>query len=123
MKKVQLLMIAAIAVVFISSCKKTEDPQPEISTPQFQAGQTITSDTLKGSVKGTLQSGKTYYFYNQVTINDGDTLVMQSGVKLLSLSPNAQLIVKGAFVSLGTKNDPNWITGKDAYLNPSLYKL
>ena len=123
MKKIQFLMIAAIAVVFISSCKKKDDPQPEISTPQFQAGQTITSDTLKGSVKGTMQSGKTYYFYNQVTINAGDTLVMQSGVKLLSLSPNAQLIVKGSFVSLGTKDNPNWITGVDAYNNPSKYKV
>ena len=122
MKKIQILSVAAIAAIAFSSCKKTEEVA-EISTPQFQAGQTITGDTLKGSVKGTMQSGKTYYFYNQVTINAGDTLVMQSGVKLLSLSPNAQLIVKGAFVSLGTKNDPNWITGKDAYLNPSLYKL
>jgi hypothetical protein len=113
--------IAAMAISF-SSCKKTTE-EPSISEPQFQAGQTITSDTLSGSIKGTMQSGKTYYFKDQVIINVGDTVVMQSGVKLLSLSPDAQLVVKGAFVSLGTKDNPNWITGEDAFKNPSKYKL
>lgn len=106
----------------VFACKKKTE-EPSISEPQLQVGQTISSDTLSGSVKGTLQSGKTYYFKDQVTINAGDTLVMQSGVKLLSLSPQAQLIVKGAFVSLGTKDNPNWITGVDAFNNPSKYKL
>ncbi|MBC7424917.1 MAG: hypothetical protein H7321_00160 [Bacteroidia bacterium] len=124
MKKVQILMVASIGVaMFIASCKKDNEKTAEISSPQFQAGQTIASDTLKGSVKGTMESGKTYYFYDQVVINAGDTLVMQSGVKLLSLNPKAQLIVKGSFVSLGTKDNPNWITGVDAYKNPSNYKI
>ncbi len=123
MKKLQILVMAAIVAIAFASCKKEDKKTAEISSPQFQAGQTITNDTLKGSVKGTMQSGKTYYFYDQVTINAGDTLVMQSGVKLLSLSPNAQLIVKGSFVSLGTKDNPNWITGVDAYNNPSKYKI
>ncbi|MBC7488134.1 MAG: hypothetical protein H7282_15440, partial [Cytophagaceae bacterium] len=112
--------MALIAIAF-SSCKKSEDAQ--ISTPEFQVGKTITSDTLSGSVKGTMQAGKTYYFATPVTINAGDTLVMQSGVKLLSLNPAAQLIVKGTFASLGTQANPNWITGVDAYNNPSAYKL
>ena len=122
MKKTQLLGIAAIVAIAFSSCKKTEEVA-EISTPQFQAGQTITSDTLRGAVKGTLQTNKTYYFDNQVFINAGDTLVMQSGVKLLALNVNAQLIVKGSFVSLGSKDNPNWITGQSAYLSPSTYKI
>ncbi|MBI1307733.1 MAG: hypothetical protein GC181_14110 [Bacteroidetes bacterium] len=117
-----VLSSLAIVAMCFSSCKKTED-QAVISEPQFQSGQTISSDTLSGSVKGTMESGKTYYFKDQVIVNAGDTLVMQSGVKLLSLSPNAQLIVKGAFVSLGTKDHPNWITGVDAFNNPSKYKL
>jgi hypothetical protein len=117
------LGIIALSAISIVSCKKKTTEEAVISTPQFKAGATITSDTLTGSVKGTMQSGKTYYFYDQVTINEGDTLVMQSGVKLLALNPDAQLIVKGAFISLGTKSNPNWITGKEAYLNPSQYKL
>jgi hypothetical protein len=123
MKKSFYLCSFAIIAMFTYSCKKGTDEQPQISEPQFQAGQTIKNDTLSGSVKGTLEAGKTYYFKSQVTINAGDTLVMQSGVKLLSLAPAAQLIVKGAFVSLGTKDNPNWITGVDAYKNPGNYKL
>ncbi len=121
MKKVLNFGMMTIAVIAMYSCNKNDTSV--ISTPEKQVGQTITNDTLTGSVKGTMKSGKTYYFSSQVTINTGDTLLMQSGVKLLSLSPNAQIIVKGAFISLGTKDKPNWITGKDAYNNPGNYKL
>lgn len=123
MKKSIYLGAIALCAISIVSCKDGKNEEPLISTPQFEAGATITGDTLKGSVKGTMTSGKTYYFYDQVTINEGDTLVMQSGVKLLALAPEAQLVVKGAFISLGTKDNPNWITGKQADLNPLAYKL
>jgi hypothetical protein len=118
--KIYLGTLAILALSFYS-CKKSSD-SPTISQPQYKVGQTISSDTLSGSVKGTMQAGKTYYFSTPVTINAGDTLVMQSGVKLLSLNPAAQLIVKGSFVSLGTQSNPNWITGVDAYNNPGNYK-
>lgn len=114
------LLIAAVAIY---SCKKKKTEDPEVSTPPVQVANYISGDTLKGAVKGTMQPGKTYYFYDQVTINKGDTLTMLAGVKLLALSPNAQLIVKGSFVSLGTKASPNWITGQAAYSNPGNYKL
>ncbi len=121
MRKFNYLVVVAVLAISVFSCKK--DETPVISEPQFQSGQTITGDTLSGSVKGTMQAGKTYYFKDQVTINAGDTLIMQSGVKLLALAPAAQLIVKGAFASLGTKANPNWITGVDPYNNPGAYKL
>ncbi|WP_367771180.1 hypothetical protein AB3G33_15265 [Flavobacterium sp. WC2421] len=110
--------IIALALIALSSCSNDQ-----VSTPQFKASTTITGETLSGSVKGTMESGKTYYFNSKVTINANDTLVMQSGVKLLATNPAAELIVKGVFISLGTKENPNWITGKDAYLNPANYKL
>jgi hypothetical protein len=113
--------IMALAVIALSSCSNTETS--EVSAPEFKTGAAITGETLTGSVKGTMESGKTYYFDSKVTINATDTLVMQSGVKLLATSPSAQLIVKGVFISLGTKEKPNWITGKAADLNPSAYKL
>lgn len=111
MKKIYLLGIAIGIVATISSCKKNNAEQVTLSQPQFHAGQTITHDTLSGSVKGTMQAGKTYYFASPVTVNKGDTLVMQSGVKLLAINPSALLIVKGTFLSLGTKDAPNTITG------------
>jgi hypothetical protein len=123
MKKSLILLTTAVATLSIFSCKKGSDDQPSISEPQLQVGQSISSDTLRGSVKGTMTSGKTYYFDSQVTINEGDTLLMQNNVKLISLNPEAQIIVKGAFISLGTKSNPNWITGLDAFKNPSSYKL
>jgi hypothetical protein len=123
MKKNVYFGAFAFAALALSSCKKDKIEEPVISTPQFQSGVSISSDTLSGSVKGTMLAGKTYYFDSQITINAGDTLVMQAGVKLLSLNPAAQILVKGAFISLGSMENPNWITGKDAYLNPSKYKL
>ena len=122
MKIKYLAGFTVLAGLSLFSCKKSNDAAV-ISKPAFHAGQNITGDTLKGSVKGTMVAGKTYYFKDQVTINAGDTLVMQSGVKLLSLAPAAQLIVKGSFISLGSKDQPNWITGVDAYNHPDQYKL
>ncbi len=121
MKNKYNLCIIAISIAAFTSCKKDETT-PVVSTPQFQAGQEISGENLSGSVKGTMTSGKTYYFSEPITINENDTLVMQKGVKLLARNPNAQLIVKGVFISLGTKDSPNWITGEDAYLNPTKYK-
>lgn len=115
------MTVIALAVTLYSCSKKSSDT-PTISQPEVQVGQTISGDTLHGSVKGTMVAGKTYYFYDQVTINQGDTLLMQSGVKLLALNPAAQIIVKGSFISLGTKTNPNWITGKEPYNDPGKYK-
>lgn len=112
--------LLSLALIALSSCSNNPSV---VSAPQFKAGATISSSTLSGTVKGTMLSGKTYYFSDKVTINAGDTLVMQSGVKLLATNPAAELIVKGVFISLGTKDSPNWITGQAADLNPSAYKL
>ena len=111
MKKSYLVGIAVLLAAAFSSCKKSTSENTNISTPQFSAGKTITSDTLTGSVKGTLASGKTYYFKGQVTVNAGDTLVLQSGVKLLAIDTTDLFIVNGTFLSLGTQSQPNYISG------------
>jgi hypothetical protein len=111
MKKIYLLVIVTGLVATITSCHKHKDEQVTLSQPQFQAGKPITGENLSGSVKGTMLSGQTYYFSSPITVNAGDTLVMQSGVKLLAKNPTAQLIIKGTFLSLGTKDAPNKITG------------
>ena len=120
MKKINFYFaLFTLSILVLGSCKKESST---ISVPQFQAGAAITGDVLSGSVKGTMQSGKTYYFASKATINENDTLVMQSGVKLLATNPAAELVVKGVFISLGTKENSNWITGEAPYLNPSAYK-
>ena len=123
MKKNLYVGAVALMAIAIFSCKKKKTETPTISTPPVQTAHYITSDTLTGSVKGTLQPGKTYYFYDRVTINKGDTLTMLAGVKLLAIAPAAQLYVQGSFISLGSKTAPNWITGSAAYANPAAYKL
>ncbi len=126
MKKQKVFAVTTVvaAIVILASCSKESNT---VSKPQFKAGAVISADSLTSGasnpVKGTMLTGKTYYFSGPVYVNKGDTLVMQSGVKLLAKSPKAMLIINGVFISLGTKQNPNWITGEDAYNNPSKYKL
>ncbi|MEI8133440.1 MAG: hypothetical protein WCH46_00010 [bacterium] len=104
----------------LASCKDS-GTTVNVSHPQKQVGAGITTDTLPATpVKGTLLAGHTYYFTKDIIVNAGDTLLMQSGVKLICLrpanlaTPGPQLSITGTFISLGTKDAPNWITVPDA---------
>jgi hypothetical protein len=118
MKKHFNIIIVAAALIIASACHKTEFTH--ISQPVVQSGNIITSDTLTGNVKGTLLSGKTYYFANNITVNGGDTLLMQAGTKLIALGNGLtfdqapEIIVHGTFISLGTQTSPNYITVSQA---------
>ena len=104
----------------------------------IQAGDTLNSKGGSNgrAIKGTLQAGETYYLcslYADATINSGDTLVVQSGVKVLVVGPNTGtgaigsqdhapgIVVNGYFYSLGTKAAPVSFTVGDATLksNPA----
>ena len=106
-QKLKYLLLAGGLMLLLNACHKAE--LVDISVPVVQAGNTIKSDTLKGSVKGTMLSGKTYYFNSDITINDGDTLLMQSGVKLIALGDGKtaatapEIFNHGTFISLGDK--------------------
>lgn len=95
------------------ACNKSEDVN--ISQPEYNVGEEITTDTLSGAVKGTMKSGRTYFFKADITVNEGDTLLMQSGSKLVAIgdgltpATSPMVIVNGAFFSLGTKENPNYI--------------
>ena len=102
------------ALIMLAGCHKEETVN--ISKPLVVTSQGIASDTLSGSVKGSMISGKTYYFRTDITINAGDTLFMQPGAKLISLGDGAsystspQITVNGTFISNGTQEQQNWIT-------------
>ncbi|MDI3321202.1 hypothetical protein [Pinibacter soli] len=115
-------LIAMIPVVMFS-CKK-DGENTNISKPLTIIGQSI-SDTIlpkkdaSGNsipLKGTMLAGKTYHIMSDVTINAGDTVYVQPGVKVLihgdGLSPETSpaIYVNGTFVSQGTKDAPNWFT-------------
>jgi hypothetical protein len=112
MKK--LLMIAGITVIAIapfSSCKKkTTNETTTVSVPPFQIGVPISPGNVNGgSVKGTMTSGNTYTILNDITINAGDTLLLQSGVTVC-VKNSVTIIVKGVLISLGTQAQPNYFT-------------
>jgi hypothetical protein len=117
------LLVLCVAALF-AACKASTSA---VSTPQYQVGSIITGDTLSGAIKGTMQAGKTYYFDSNLTINAGDTVVMQSGVSLLSLyTPSASgsgyapmITVHGTFFSLGTQSAQNYIGPIPANRNPA----
>ncbi|MBS1565032.1 MAG: hypothetical protein JST39_11625 [Bacteroidetes bacterium] len=111
-----LFSILLLASAF-AACHKEETVS--ISEPKISAGQAITTDTITGAVKGTLLTGKTYYFKTDITINKGDTLLMQEGSKLLAIgdgkttATSPQITCNGTFISLGTSANHNFITVPD----------
>ena len=118
MKTIKILLTAIIGATVFSACHKAEIAV--ISQPVVQAGNVIKSDTLSGTIKGTLQSGKTYYFASDITVNEGDTLLMQSGSKLIALGDgktyqtSPEIFMHGTLISLGTQQNPNYITVNNA---------
>ena len=112
MKKISSLVVATIlAASILSSCKKNPAPEKTtVSTPPYQVGQSITPGNLAaGSYKGTMTSGNSYTLTGDFTVNAGDTVLIQSGVKVC-VGNGVTIIVKGVLISLGTKAAPNWIT-------------
>lgn len=119
MKKIfnQLLVVFSLSLV-LSACHKEQ--VSVISPALVQVANAIKSDTLSGTVKGVMLAGKTYYFKNDITVNDGDTLMMQAGVKLIALGDGKtsatapEIFMHGTFISLGTQDNPNYITVANA---------
>src|ERR1700744_5284125 len=114
MKHLNIILTAVCGIMLLSACHKVENAK--ISKPSTQVGNIITTDTLAGTIKGTLLSGKTYYFASDITVNDGDTLLMQPGSKLIALGDGLtyqtapEIYMHGTFISLGTQDQQNYIT-------------
>ncbi|HXO75722.1 MAG TPA: hypothetical protein VN824_10815, partial [Puia sp.] len=110
-----------VLLLALASCHKAENVN--VSAALVVASHPITTDTLSGSVSGTLVAGKTYYFRTDITINAGDTLLMQAGSRLISMgdgkttATSPQITCNGTFISLGTADNNNYITVPDALRN------
>lgn len=106
----------------LTSCEEIID----IAAPVQTVGQAFSGDTLRSPLKGTI-AGRVapYYLISDVTINDGDTLLIQAGVKILVIgkpkapgtlgqaSNNPGFVVNGVLLSLGTKAAPVVMTIAD----------
>jgi hypothetical protein len=112
MKKLFLLSgtIAIVAVVSLSSCKKTIENH-YVSPAYIPPVNGITSTTLGkvGSIptaySGTLLANTTYTVVGDIEILPGDTLFIQPGVTVC-VKDTSCIIVKGALVSIGTQTNP-----------------
>ncbi len=110
--------VFALFIAAISSCKKssattTDDEQVTVSAPLFSVGQPVdNSKPLCNAIKGTMKEGLEYHIGCDVTVNKGDTLLVQQGAKIY-FDGNYNIIVRGSIVCLGTKEKPIWFTVKD----------
>ena len=119
------LLLFTSATLF--SCSKSDgNDGAVISKPVTVVGQEITSTTLPEKdengraipLKGTMVSGETYHITADVTINEGDTLYVQPGVKVIvdgdgTLGNSPVFLVHGAIISDGTQEDPIYFTVAD----------
>jgi hypothetical protein len=100
------------------SCKKSSNV--DITLP---VSNPITKDTLKGFLKGTMLSNKTYYVNGDIWVKNTDTLTVQPGVTVIVFgNPDAAppisyaIHISGTLLCAGTKSSQ--ITFKPAASNP-----
>jgi len=109
MKKLQIITLGLSLLAFASCSKKSDNAV--VSVPLLQVGKSISnSGTLAaGTYKGTMLAGQTYTVSGDITINAGDTLLIQKGVRI-NMTNGANFIVNGILLSLGTSDAPITIT-------------
>jgi hypothetical protein len=109
MKKLQILSLG-ISLLALAACSKKTD-HAVVSVPQILIGKPISnaSTLTAGTYKGTMLANQTYTVSGDITINAGDTLLIQKGVKI-NMTNGANFIVNGDLISLGTKDAPVTIT-------------
>ncbi|HXC05232.1 MAG TPA: hypothetical protein VNZ86_10805 [Bacteroidia bacterium] len=115
-KNLYLLATGSLFLVAVfSSCKKNSSTeQTVVSVPPYQIGQPVSDAApLSGSIKGTMLSGHNYIIGGDVTVNKGDTLLLQPNVNVC-VNNASTIIVKGVFISLGTQATPNSISACSA---------
>jgi len=107
--KTKFFSLGALALIAVSAFTACTSDKATVSTPPVVIGQAVSDAApLSGSVKGTMLSGKTYTAGSDITINAGDTLLLQPGVTL-KVGRGKTILVKGVLISLGTKTLPNYI--------------
>ena len=109
MKHLKITAFGILAAIAFASCSKSSN-STTVSQPQIQVGQQVSNAApLSGAIKGTMETGLTYVINGDVTINAGDTLLIQKGVTV-QVNNGSNFFVNGTLVSLGTKDAPITIT-------------
>ena len=133
----KLLIALGLATVLFAACKKDAEvnltPDQPVLGSYINEGDTLnTKNASNGrAIKGTLKADGTYYLYSDygdAVINAGDTLLIQSGVKIYFAGPSTGataigtqnhapgIKVNGTLIVLGTKEKPVVFTVQDPAL-------
>ena len=108
MKKMKIAGVSALFALVLASCSKNSTTT--VSPGQIQVGQEVNNTApLSGSIKGTMLTNLTYTISGDVTVNSGDTLLIQKGVTV-NVKNGSKFIVNGTLVTLGTQASPIIIT-------------
>lgn len=117
--KFKNLLLLFVMVALAASCGDDDDNGPDLSDPDDADMESveITDETeeLEGAMYGTLTEG-TYKLVGDLYILEGEEIVMEPGVRIestaggIDVGESHSIFVNGSFYSLGTENNPNWIT-------------
>lgn len=108
-----------LALSFMVACGKDDDDtiiDDDDVTPEGSVLITDATTELQGRMHGVLKSGRTYQLVGDLYIDEGKEILMESGTRLESTAGGVDanqsfsIFVDGSFVSLGTQQNPNWIT-------------
>jgi hypothetical protein len=110
MKKLKIISLC-LSLFALASCSKNGVDNAVVSVPLVQIGKSISNSgpLAAGTYKGTMLANQTYTVTGDITINAGDTLLIQKGVKI-NMTNGANFIVNGDLISLGTADAPITIT-------------
>ncbi len=115
------ISLILLAVIFFA-CSKDDDNGPnngnENGNGNGEESVEITSGTteLSGPMHGILEAGKTYTLTGDLIVLEDREIVMEEGVRIESAAGGEagaeafSFIIYGSFYSLGTEENPNWIT-------------
>lgn len=109
---INIIVIASLTLLFAVSCQKEEEVKLRLLN-QIPVVNPIESDSLSGTIKGTMKANHTYYIVGDITVNSGDTLLIEEGVKVFVLG-NYVIYINGTFISKGTETNQIWLTVTEA---------
>jgi hypothetical protein len=110
MYRIIIPVLFLLAASGLTGCSKWAEEKTNIYRTVYLPGKTVSDSTpLAGSVKGTMQAGKTYTVDSDVYINQGDTLMIQPGVTL-NFKNGSGLVVFGSLYSEGSQAAPIYMT-------------
>jgi hypothetical protein len=107
MKNLKLALFCLL-LAGVTACKKKDSVI--VAPPQIQVGKPISNSApLTGTYKGTMIANQTFTTSGDITVNAGDTLLIQKGVTI-NMAKGTNFLVNGILISLGTKDAPVRIT-------------